>query len=1222
MSHSSSFDGSWRRRDHLAFGSADARALVERLVTVAGYARTLDVGSGQGQLVLELLAQGIDALGIDTAPLAMSRANAFAPGRFREASVLNLPFDEGAFGAVVAVATIDRLPEADIEPALREIGRVCGGTLFVRVATADEPRSEWPVTAKPREWWENRMFATGFRKHPLAQAVVPYEALETERGVATIVMEKIPAGARGRYELADLKAERDLRVDMTREAGRHSDAHIARYMLAGRYVRPGDTVLDAACGLGCGSHILAHSTGAARVIGVDSSSSAIAYATANFASDGDRVSFHVADAQDLSLLPDHSVDMIVSMETLQHLPEPLAFLSEARRLLRPSGRIIVSVLNQWLDDAGRDQNPHHLHVYGLSKLREHISHHFNLEQLWLQTAGGGIKYPHAPRRMVELPASGEGASAAEWLIALAMKSPLASHPALRDGAFPQAERAGGHVVAFDRWYRNPWLPRAIVTRGGRATGSLLDKYVRNFAATAERDSADRGAALCVSAYRLLEQRQADHFPSEVAALRRDLKTYIEFVSENPHVHRWQISCAYALALLCRSVGDLEGAANALRACIARDPLQFSPLLATKTLSAHAELAKFYLTQGDLPSSRKTLEDALIKATKLIGSDWPNVIGLTNDPYPFGFHELAELADIASRCALMLEALNRGWSQPFIVARTRITHADARLAEVDALLRQSECARQALMDSTSWQLTAPLRAAAAAARRMLRRAAPTPGAPSATVLSNSPADGRAGTVDVSMPPTSQEPGGSARHGARLAVFRRRARRLAEIARSEGVSSSIRAAVDHMERRYFPYRLLRRRRALLAPQAGLDALLKGAAYQAGASVPGANGRVIAMLVDTFTDGGMERVTIDLCRSLRRKGYVPLILVVASAGRSAQEARAHGLTVEEFGGSPSRVAAWLTGARPSLVFAHHCYFELQQFKAAGVPIVEVLHNAYFWQVGEAYVARQRRSNVDAFVAVSDFVRDYAICHLGVPANDITTIPNGLDVAGLVRPPLDLLIERRLQTLQTPQLVFVANLHPQKNHRGVVCAFSRVLQRYPAAKLKIAGTLDGNEALRRRIEADVLSLGIQPSVDFLGPLNRRQLSRLLTDAHVGLLPTYAEGFSIVTLEYAFFALPSVLSDTGAACWLERTYGHTLLAPDCALPAAQLNAAAIESWTDRDGSRASQSIADAVIAQLGQYPAWLQRARQAAEGFSAYSITTVADRYAALMKAVLKREG
>lgn len=1141
-------------------GSADARAVVELLVTVAGYTRTLDVGSGQGQLVLELLAQGIDALGVDVAPLAVSRANASAPGRFREASVLDLPFDEGAFGAVVAVAMLDRLLEADIEPALREIGRVCGGTLLVRVATANEPGSGRPVTAKPREWWENRMFATGFRKHPLAQAVVSYEALEAERGVATIVMEKIPAGTRRRYELADLKAECDLRMDMTREAGRRSDAHIARYVLAGRYVRPGDTVLDAACGLGYGAHILVHSTGAARVIGVDSCPSAIAYATANFAPDGDRLSFQVADAQDLSSLPDHSVDMIVSMETLEHLPEPLAFLSEARRLLRPSGRIIVSVLNQSLDDSGRDPNPHRLHAYGLSKLREHISHHFDLEQLWLQTVGGGKKYPQAPRQLAELPASGQGASAAEWLIALAMKSPLPSHPPLRDGAFPQAERAGGHVVAFDRWYRNPWLPRAIVTRGSRANGSLLDRYVRDLAATADRDSADRGAALCVLAYRLLDERQAYHFPSEVAALRRNLKSYIEFVSENPHVHRWQISCAYALALLCRSVGDLEGAASALRACIARDPLQFSPLLATKTLSAHAELAKFHLSQGDLPSSRKTLEEALIRATKLIGSDWPNVIGLADDPYPFGFHELAEVADIASRCALMLEALNRGWSQPFMVARTRITHAE-RAANLQQKVEE-------------------------------------------------------------VAAISEGPGGRARHEARLAVFRRRVRRLAEIARSEGVSSAIRAAIDHMERRYVPYRLLRRRRALRAPQEGLGALLKGAPRQADANVSCADGRVIAMLVDTFTDGGMERVTIDLCRSLRRQGYRPLILVAASAGRSAQEARARGLTVEEFDGSPSRVAAWLAAARPSLVFAHHCYFELQQFKAAGVPIVEVLHNAYFWQIGEAYVARQRQSNVDAFIAVSDFVRDYATCHLAVPANDITTIPNGLDVAGLVRPPLDLLIERRLQNLQTPQLVFVANLHPQKNHRGVIYAFSRVLQRYPAVKLRIAGTLGGNEALRRHIEADVLSLGIQPSVDFLGPLSRRQLSRLLADAHVGLLPTHVEGFSIVTLEYAFFALPSVLSDTGAARWLERTYGHAILAQDCALPAAQLNAGAIESFTDSDGSRASQNIADAVVAQLEQYPAWLQRARQAAEGFPAYSIATVADRYETLIKAVLKREG
>jgi SAM-dependent methyltransferase len=58
-----------------------------------------------------------------------------------------------------------------------------------------------------------------------------------------------------------------------------------------------------------------------------------------------RVLPNVDFSSDASLLPvaDRSVDMVLALELLEHVPEPTAVLREIARVLKPGGRVIVSV---------------------------------------------------------------------------------------------------------------------------------------------------------------------------------------------------------------------------------------------------------------------------------------------------------------------------------------------------------------------------------------------------------------------------------------------------------------------------------------------------------------------------------------------------------------------------------------------------------------------------------------------------------------------------------------------------------------------------------------------------------------------------------------------------------------------------------------------------------------------------------------------------------------
>ena len=271
---------------------------------------------------------------------------------------------------------------------------------------------------RDRSWWDRTFFAAGFRKHPATQHLVEFEALESEGDRIEVAYERIPPDALQRFPLETLAAERDLHMDMLRESGRRSDAHIARYALAGGLVHDRGLVLDVSCGLGYGAAILAERTGVGRVIGVDNSRYAVEYAQASYGV-ADRVSFRLGDATDLGFLDDGSVDLVVSFETLEHLREPRRLLAEARRVLRPGGRIIVSVSNDWTDETGRDPNPRHLHEYDWAKLEHQLAEHFQLEAAWSQIAGGGMKLTRRPRSLRRVDPHAASTCEAEWWLAMA-----------------------------------------------------------------------------------------------------------------------------------------------------------------------------------------------------------------------------------------------------------------------------------------------------------------------------------------------------------------------------------------------------------------------------------------------------------------------------------------------------------------------------------------------------------------------------------------------------------------------------------------------------------------------------------------------------------------------------------------------------------------------------------------------------------------------------------
>jgi ubiquinone/menaquinone biosynthesis C-methylase UbiE len=137
-------------------------------------------------------------------------------------------------------------------------------------------------------------------------------------------------------------------VNIGADAWRESDGLSPDPLYAGALrlagLRAGEDVVDVGCGRG---ELLVEAVrlGASSAVGVEYAPAAMALARSTVERAGDRASVVQADARALPLA-DRSADLVTMIDVVEHLrPDELSpALSEARRVLRPGGRIFIHTM--------------------------------------------------------------------------------------------------------------------------------------------------------------------------------------------------------------------------------------------------------------------------------------------------------------------------------------------------------------------------------------------------------------------------------------------------------------------------------------------------------------------------------------------------------------------------------------------------------------------------------------------------------------------------------------------------------------------------------------------------------------------------------------------------------------------------------------------------------------------------------------------------------------
>lgn len=164
------------------------------------------------------------------------------------------------------------------------------------------------------------------------------------------------------------------------------------------------------------------------------------------------------------------------------------------------------------------------------------------------------------------------------------------------------------------------------------------------------------------------------------------------------------------------------------------------------------------------------------------------------------------------------------------------------------------------------------------------------------------------------------------------------------------------------------------------------------------------------------------------------------------------------------------------------------------------------------------------ERIVTVSEFSRRQLASALGIPAERIEVVPNGVDEK-FVAAPAGAALKARYGLGDGPVALFLGGLKPRKNLPFLLDVWRDVAAARPEATLVVAGDGPLGDALRRQARA----MGLGPRVVFTGRLPEADKVAHYNLADIFLFPSVLEGFGLAAGEAMSCGLPVIASDEGA---------------------------------------------------------------------------------------------
>jgi glycogen synthase len=296
-------------------------------------------------------------------------------------------------------------------------------------------------------------------------------------------------------------------------------------------------------------------------------------------------------------------------------------------------------------------------------------------------------------------------------------------------------------------------------------------------------------------------------------------------------------------------------------------------------------------------------------------------------------------------------------------------------------------------------------------------------------------------------------------------------------------------------------------------------------------------IIMWSDAFwpTVGGTEMMVGNLIIALKKAGH-ELMVITANSKQTPPVWEYEGVPVYRFrfnrmlenrdlkqiGEIVSRIAELKREFKPDVVHYHSglaetsAFYHLHTRQAHPSPTVMTIHAMYtpYLQPQTLLGRMARTSNWVTAVSATTLAETRTLAP-EIKAHS-STIYNGLPIPAL---------EPTLLQFSPPRLLCVGRTVKEKGFDLAIVAMTQIRQKFPEARLIIAGEGEARPAL----EAKVAELGLGEAVEFLGLVDPTEIPALINTASLVIMPSrWSEPFGLSALQAAQMARPIVATRIG----------------------------------------------------------------------------------------------